>query len=168
MNCSIRVVQGILISVVAVIGCGRGPQGETSISSNSQYVLAKEPDGALDVMDFREKAKDGEPVVVLGRLGGGVKPWIDGRGAFLLVDERIVATCKEGEKCEEGCPHCAQALAEATTMVKFVDESGKVLATDARQILGAKEPAIVVVQGIASRDKSGNVSVVAEGVYIRR
>ena len=86
---------------------------------------------------------------------------------FLLVDDGVAPACSE-EHCEEGCAECALALAEATTLVKFVDEKGKVQPTDARELLGVENFQTVVVRGIAARDKAGNLSVVADGIYIRR
>ncbi len=151
--------------------CSAGCMGSSATApantENSQFKLASEPPGACDVMDFRDKAKDGQSFVVLGRVGGGVNPWIEGRAAFVLVDERVTASCEEGQ-CETDCPQCAQQLAEATTLVKFEDEQGKVLAVDARELLGVKEQQIVVIRGIASRDKAGNVSIAADGIYVRR
>lgn len=155
-----------LLCLATVVGCARSSAEQTASSKNNEYILPTEPTGALDVMDVRENAKDGESVLVLGRIGGGVKPWIDGRAAFLLVDERLVSSCDE-EQCQDECAECAQELAAATTMVKFVDAQGKVLAVDARQLLGLKEQQTVVVRGTASRDKSGNVSIVANGIHIR-
>ncbi len=148
-------------------GCTGSSTAETAIPENSQFTLASEPPGACDVMDFRDEAKDGQRVIVLGRVGGGVKPWIDGRAAFLLVDERVSASCDE-DQCEADCVQCAQQLAAATTLVKFVDEQGKVLPVDARALLGLKEQQTVVIRGIASRDKAGNVSIAADGIYVRR
>jgi hypothetical protein len=158
---------GALFCLAAATGCARTAADQVTAVPDSKYQLAAEPAGALDVIDLREKAKDGEPVVVLGRVGGGVKPWIDGRAAFLLVDERVAPSCDD-EKCGENCPHCAQELAEATTMVKFLGEDGKVLPVDARQLLGLGEEQTVVIRGIANRDKSGNVSITAAGIFVRR
>ena len=148
-------------------GCMGSSATVTTIPDNSQFKLASEPSGACDVMDFRDQAKDGQSFVVLGRVGGGLNPWIEGRAAFVLVDERVTASCEEGQ-CEADCPQCARQLAEATTLVKFVDEQGKVLPVDARVLLGVKEQQIVVIRGIASRDKAGNVSLAADGIYVRR
>jgi hypothetical protein len=53
-------------------------------------------------------------------------------------------------------------------MVKFLDAQGKVMAVDARELLGVNEQQSVVVRGVAGRDKSGNVSVAADGIYVRR
>lgn len=166
MNQKSLIATGALLCLCSA-GCIGSSTTETAIADNRQFTLASEPPGACDVMDFRDQAKDGQLVVVLGRVGGGVKPWIDGRAAFLLVDERVSASCDD-DQCEEDCVQCAQQLAEATTLVKFVDEQGKVLPVDARALLGVKEQQTVVIRGVASRDKAGNVSIAADGIYVRR
>jgi hypothetical protein len=162
-----KIACSALLCLAAATGCAHSTADEATGVQNNKYQLAAEPAGALDVMDVREQAKDGEPVVILGRIGGGVKPWIDGRAAFLLVDERILPSCTD-EKCDENCQHCALELAEATTMVKFLGEDGKVLPVDARTLLGLGDEQTVVIRGIANRDKTGNVSITAEGIFVRR
>lgn len=164
------------ISACAVLlmiapGCGthaEAPLPSTTAATDGRvFRLPTEPVNPIGVLELRESSKDGDAVALLGRIGGGQKPWIDGRAAFLLVDDGVAPACRD-EECSEDCAECAAALAEATTMVKFVDEHGKVIATDARTLLGIEDFQTVVVQGIARKDKSGNVSVVADGIYIRR
>jgi len=162
----------VLFSVVIVAsqnmtGCGSSPPASNQ-AVDVKYLLADEPADAIEILDAKDQAKDGEAVVVVGRLGGGVKPWIDGRAAFLLVDTRILPTCQDGEKCDENCPGCAEAILSASTMVKFLGSDGKVLPVDARDLLGVKEQQTIVVRGVANRDKAGNVSITAEKIFVRR
>ena len=157
----------VIVATLATPGCGISPPASNQ-AVDVKYLLAEEPADAVEILDAKDQAKDGEAVVVVGRLGGGVKPWIDGRAAFLLVDTRILPTCQEGEKCDENCPSCAEAMLSASTMVKFLGNDGKVLPVDARDLLGVKEQQTVVVRGVANRDKAGNVSIAAEKIYVRR
>jgi hypothetical protein len=158
----------VMIAVaLTAAGCGGSLPASNRIV-DAKYHLADEPANAVEILDAKEQAKDGEAVVVVGRLGGGVNPWIDGRAAFLLVDTRILPTCQDGEKCDENCLACAEAMLSASTMVKFLDNDGKVLPVDARDLLGVKEQQTVVVRGVANRDKAGNVSIAAEKIYVRR
>jgi hypothetical protein len=157
----------IIIAVLTATGCGSSHSASIP-TVDEKYHLADEPANAIEILDAKEQAKDGDAIVVVGRLGGGVKPWIDGRAAFLLVDTRILPSCNEGEKCDENCPSCAEAMLSASTMVKFLGNDGKVLQVDARDLLGVKEQQTVVVQGFANRDKTGNVSIAAEKIYVRR
>jgi hypothetical protein len=168
-------VEGCAIVVVVcslvIQGCSNRVEtiqtGSAGAEHGTRYQLQAEPKDAIGVLQLKESALDGSPIALIGRVGGGQKPWIEGRAAFLLVDDGVAPASRD-EECGEDCAHCAAALAEATTVVKFVDEQGKVIATDARTLLGIEDFQTVVVQGIARKDKSGNVSVVADGIYIRR
>ncbi len=72
----------------------------------------------------------------------------------------------EGELCLEDC--CAEDRAACTTLVKVLDDNGRVIAADSRQLLGLAEDDTVVIRGKANKDASGNFAVVAEGVFVRR
>ena len=100
-------------------------------------------------------------------MGGGIKPWIDGRAAFLLVDTRVEG-CGDGDKCDENCPGCSKEMHEASTLVKILGQDGKVVPIDTRQLLGVTEKQTLVVRGKAQRDASGNVTIAAQGVFIRK
>jgi hypothetical protein len=50
--------------------------------------------------------------------------------------------------------------------VKVVDQDGKMVSIDARKLLGVKELDRVVVHGTATRDDEGNLTVLADGVYV--
>jgi len=157
----------LFVAALAAAGCSSSaPVSKQPVDQT--LLLAAEPADPVEVLDAKDQAKDGEAVVIVGRLGGGVKPWIDGRAAFLLVDTRVLPACKEGEKCDENCPGCSEAMLQASTMVKFLDRNGRVRLVDARDLLGVKEEQTVVVRGVASRDKAGNLSVAAEKIFVRR
>ena len=49
----------------------------------------------------------------------------------------------------------------------ILDDAGKLIATDARDLLGVKELQTVVVQGKAKRDDKGNLTVMATGVFVK-
>jgi hypothetical protein len=61
-----------------------------------------------------------------------------------------------------------RATDHSSMVVKFVDENGKTIAVDSRQLLGVKEEEEVVVNCIASRDEQGNVALMATGIFIKR
>ena len=156
----------MLLALAAVIGCARSSAQQPVSAGNNGYLLPTEPAGAIDVIGIREEGQDQQPVVVVGRVGAGAKPWIDGRAAFTLVDQRVLPSCDE-EQCDENCAKCAEELADATILIKFVDLKGKVLNVDARKLLGLKDQQTIVVTGVANRDESGSISIVGHGVFAR-
>jgi hypothetical protein len=171
-------VLGLSILAASAIGCGGESSAGidatmvTSVSvDRSKYVLADEPDGAIGVIEARETGTDGQQIVVVGKIGGATNPWIEGRAAFMLLDasKTVVADgteSSEGEICMNDC--CATDRAACTTLVKFVDDAGKVLAVDARQLLEVSSDELVVVRGKVSKDAEGNFAVLADGVHVRR
>jgi hypothetical protein len=169
-----------VISIASATAAGCGGDSAASVDSStvsavsvdgSKYLLAEEPDGAVGVIEARKSASDGDPVVIVGRIGGSQNPWIEGRAAFTMIDPSVVVTaagaeCAEGEICMDDC--CAEDRADCTTLVKLVDQNGKVLAVDARQLLGITADDLLVVHGKVSKDAEGNFAVLADGVHVRR
>jgi hypothetical protein len=109
-------------------------------------------------------------LTLVGRIGGDVNPWIEGQAAFLVVDSAL-KPCNE--KDDDGCKtpwdYCCDVndLPAHRAMVKVVDASGKTVATDAKKLLGIKELQTVVIHGRAKRDEAGNLTVLADGVFVR-
>jgi hypothetical protein len=157
---------------IAAAGCSQGsnPSGESppdgSAAVASPYRLASEPAGAQDVKAARGAVKEGENIVVVGRIGGDHNPWIEGVAAFTIVDLAL-------KPCEDGCDtpwdYCCDLadLPASKVVVKIVDDQGRVVPIDSRKLLGAKEMQTVVAQGKAKRDEAGNLTVLASGVFVR-
>lgn len=176
MKCSISQIL-LLTFAAALTGCGGSSMPETAVSATTaaingeKFLLSDEPDGAIGVIEARDTAEDGQPVVIVGRIGGAENPWIEGRAAFTLLDASMTlvadgAESEAGEICLDDC--CAEERGKCTTLVKVVDADGKLVAADSRKLLGVAEADTVVVQGTASKDESGNFTVQAQGVFVRR
>ena len=161
-------------ALAGLAGCGSGPATESTAQTDidgKQFMLTAEPDGAVGVIAARESAEDGAPLVIVGRVGGSANPWIDGRAAFMLLDASMSVVAEgenstEGELCTGDC--CATERLACTTLVKVVDAGGQVVPVDSRKLLGLKESDMVVVEGTAKKDKSGNFSMLATRVFIRK
>ena len=140
----------------------------TAGTPDATYVLAIEPEGAAGVGEVRESSKDDEAVTVVGRIGGSGEPFVEGLAAFTIVDPKV-AHCSE----EEGCPTpwdycCTQnEVKDNIATVRVVDDQGKLVSKDAKALLGVKELSTVVVKGKAQRDEQGNLTVLAEKVFVK-
>ncbi|MHB8903285.1 MAG: hypothetical protein ACYC6Y_31370 [Thermoguttaceae bacterium] len=114
------------------------PAPATASPAGSQYLLTEEPQAASEVIAARENAKDDEPVVVVGRIGGSQSPWVEGMAAFSIVDRSLKACSDtEGDECPTPWDYCCQTdlLPKATVLVKVVDDTGKVVDTDSQRLL---------------------------------
>jgi hypothetical protein len=168
----------VAIVAMTLAGCGASgvaepnkPSGNSGPSAEGgKYVLAEEPKGGQDVIEARESVKDGDDVVVVGRIGGD-EPWNEAFAAFNIVDTSLKA-CSDipGDMCDTPWDYCCERdkLATSSTFVKVVDDEGNVVKGHAKKLLGAKELQTVVVTGKAKRDDAGNLTILAKGVYIRR
>jgi len=161
-----------LLMLAMLLGCGDDAADPPKVAIDAAPYLLKEPPAAAqEVKVIHESAGVNQEVVVVGKIGGSSNPWIEGRAAFNIVD-REVKSCLDIPG--DGCPTpwdycCTQAdLLGATALVKVVGEDGRLLAADARRLFGVKELQTVIVRGTASKDKQGNLVVLASGLYIKR
>jgi hypothetical protein len=167
-------LKAMVLGAILTAGCGDAakPSQQPVASQHAHshaardYRLNSEPAGARGVIDVRKEAKDGEEVVIVGRIAGSKEPLVKGRAAFTIVDLSV-------EPCEDDQPWvmcCTpkEDLLPAMVLVKFVDDNGRTLTQDARQLVGVKEWSLVVVTGEARRDAEGNLTaIIAEGIYIK-
>jgi hypothetical protein len=164
----------MVLAIVMMVGCEQAPAPGTATpvasKAGSQYLLATEPAAAKSILQVREESKHGDEVVLVGRIGGDVNPWVEGRAAFSLVDLSAKA-CSDipGDSCPTPWDYCCETdkLVKGKTLVKLVGADGKPVATDARELLGVKELDTLVVQGQAQRDDSGNLTILASKIFVR-
>jgi hypothetical protein len=168
----------VLLLLSTIGGCGQSSTAPVATDptpaaevDGSAYLLPDEPPQALDIVEARKQAQDDKEVAVVGRIGGSENPWIDGRAAFSIVDLSLQACSdREGDNCPHPWDYCCETdkLPEATALVKVVDAQGSLVKADARQLLNVKELQTVVVRGKAQRDESGNLTILADGVFVKR
>ncbi len=130
-----------------------------------------------------EHAHEAHEVVMLGNIGGLANPWAESHrdypfkkteAIFFLADpEAFIENEEAGHKHAPGeeCAFCAAHAADKADLlaiVRFVDEKGKVLQTDARELFDVKEHDMVVVSGEARITDGGILVVDARGLYVRR
>jgi hypothetical protein len=168
----------MLVSAALVVGCTQRGQETTTepaadpaaIAAGKKYLLESEPAGPASVLDTRKQAKDGDDVVLVGRIAGSEKPFVPGRASFSVTDLSI-QPCPDDEGCPTPWDCCCtppDELRNATAQIKFVDDSGKTLNVGARELFGVKELSVVVVKGVANRDQQGNLTVIGKGLFARK
>ena len=165
------------LALLTVVGCNQNaettdPSADTSANGDTRtvYVATEEPEGALDVIAARDKVKDGDDIVITGRIGGSESPWIDGRLTFPIVDGSLKACSDiEGDGCKTPWDYCCETdkLPGATALVKVVDKDGKAVSGDPKKMLNVKELSTVVVKGKAKRDEAGNLTVLTDQIYVK-
>ena len=159
---------GIICAAFALTAITNSFAAEDSTATKG-YLLEEEPKDAQDVKAVRKLGKHGEEVVIVGRIGGRKVPWVKGAAAFTMVDASL-QSCDQihGDSCPTPWDYCCEAdLAQATVLVAFLDEAGKIVKQDAREMLKIKELQTVVILGKIKRDAAGNVTILASRIFVR-
>jgi hypothetical protein len=122
-------------------------------------------------------------VVVVGSVGGMPNiwpdthphfPWYPGQASFFLVDSRIarhMATHAKHHGGHDDCVFCRQLAAKnvhAIAVVNLVDEHGKTLPIDLRQVFDLKEGQTVIIRGKAKLLAGSLLQIDADGIYAKR
>ena len=177
-----HIIAGGALLIGGIVGCSSSTStpdapAVTPVSHNhepsaegAKYRLQAEPADAQDVIAVRTDAADGDKVAVVGRIGGDVNPWIDGRAAFTIVDNSLLACSDiEGDGCPTPWDYCCETdkLKTGKILVKFVDEQGNLIAADAQELLGLGELDTVVIEGTMQKSEDGAAVILASGVYLR-
>lgn len=97
----------MIVMALAIAACSRNdpapkptPDSGSASVDKAKYLLAKEPTDAKGVKALRKDAKDGDEVIIVGRIGGSKTPFT-GRAAFTIVDTSFVPCNEKGDMDSE-------------------------------------------------------------------
>ena len=138
------------------LACGCASEGPSE--AGKAVLLDTEPADAQGIVDTKNGLLTGlavgGPSVLVGRVGGGQnETWDPDQAAFLVRDLDLKIESHDHDGNHDNCKFCQAEKAkelESMALVRIVDSEGKVIATDARQLLNLQEDQVVVAQGQAS------------------
>lgn len=162
------VVTGVV--ALSLVGCSGGTTASSGPSAEgAAFLVNEEPAGAIGVAEARKSAANDGEIVVVGRIGGSEKPFVAGLAAFTIVDPAL-KPCPDDEGCPTPWDYCCDtgSVKDNIATIKLTDPAGMPLAKDARELLGVKELATVVVRGKAQRSADGNLSLIAKQVFVKK
>ena len=125
--------------------------------------VTQAPQNALGVAEARQKAQEGKPVVIRGRVGGIAKPIADKMAMFVMTDLSL-GLCKDG--CADFCQVPREELLSKMAAVQVVDNSGKPLRIAMEGTNGLKPLAEVVVQGTVGKLDKNVLLVNAQNIFV--
>lgn len=165
-----------LLALIAGLAAGcsqpssQAPQtgvADAAKAPGASYLLTEKPADAQGVAAARKSEAGEGDVAVEGLIGGSAEPFVEGMAAFTIVDPAI-PPCGADEGCPTPWDYCCSTdqLKDNMAMVKIVGADGKTVSQDARKLLGVKELSKVVVRGKAKQDEQGNLTVLADKVFV--
>jgi hypothetical protein len=173
----------LAITAAAFLGlsaCDRGGGGQPTAGTpagNAAIVpaalfLAAEPQGVKTVAEVKTAAKQGDKIVLRGKIGGGEEPFIAARAVFTIVDPGV-KSCKDmGEDhCATPWDYCCEtpeSLVANSATIQVVGTDGRPLKAGLKGLRGLSPLAEVYVVGtVSQRDDAGTFVVNADGIWIR-
>lgn len=161
----------LAISLPLATACAKSESTAELPASNvpETFFVATPPPSPKSVSEVVASAKDGDQVVVTGRVGGARKVFVDDYAAFSIVDAKIPACSdNEADECKTPWDYCCETpdtMAANALSVELVTD-GKLLKANPRGFHGLDLLKTVVVQGKVAKDSAGNVRVLATGVHV--
>lgn len=165
-------------------GAGGGSTGGAASGSTAKppvpvdplpagLILEASPGDAADVTSVKATARAGDVVIVRGRIGGGVEPFVAGLSAMTIADRKMVP-CSE-MKMEDGCKtpwdYCCAAAdekAKGLATIQVVGADGKTLRADLRTAGLAPLWTVVVKGKVGPRPDPKVLVIDAEGIFVEK
>lgn len=130
---------------------------EPATAANTSEALVKvfssAPSGEpTSIHTARTSAKAGDALTLKGRVMGNLKPFVDGRAAFILGDPEKLTPCNAnpGDSCEtpwDACCDTAEDIKVGTATIQVVDQRGRVLKESIENVNGLKKLSTITVSG---------------------
>jgi len=159
-----------LLTVALLAGCSKSEPGAAAdAAAFPQTLFVSAIDQApVPIAQAQADAKEGDTVVLHGRIGGRKDPFTAGRAVFMLVDT-VLQPCVDG--CATPWDYCcddqAEIAANAAT-IQVVDASGAVIRSAINGVRGIAPGAEVIVAGaVARRDDAANLTVNATQIWVK-
>jgi hypothetical protein len=133
--------------------------------------LKERPADAKPVRAAKESAKKGERVVLTGRIGGRVAPFVAQRSVFLISDPSLKA-CSErpGDNCPtpwDFCCESRESMAASLATIQILGPDGKPLKVTAENAGGMKPLTTITVVGTVREVGAGGAFVIdATGIFV--
>ncbi len=134
------------------------------------FFLAAEPKDVKFVEAAKKDAKKGDTVVMRGRIGGGLEPFVDGRAVFTIVGPGIKSCADEADDhCKTPWDYCCESksdIVKHSASVQVMDKSNKLMKIGVKGLGGLGELTDVAVVGKVTFADENAMVVRATGVYV--
>ena len=164
-----RLALALVLSCGLVAACSDGGGGESPPVAEATADLPAGlfsdtvPADALNVSAAKAEAKEGDVIVVRGRVGGP-SPFVPGRAVMTLADTEALTACsdREGDACAKPWDYCCESsdgIAANSLTVQVVGADGRPLRVGLEGAGGIEPLDFVVVTGKVGARPDPNVLV---------
>ncbi len=177
--CALRAAAILGLAVLAGCDGQRGAAGgkaenpaAAEVALPAELFVSTPPADAKPVADVKKQAAVGDAVVLVGRIGGQLEPFVESRAMFLLADKSLPMCSDRGDDhCPtpwDACCEPQQDITAKTTTIQVVDGQGKPLKRGLNNAKGLKPLAEVVVKGtVALKPDEKTMVVNATAIYVK-
>lgn len=162
-----RFAFALLLTPTLLIGCSsETPPAATDTETASTWRLAETPADPMSVAEAKAAAVPGEPITVLGKIGGRMSPITPESGLFVIMD-LSVPSCDEipGDSCPTPWDYCCEPsgdIAANAATVQLRDEAGQPIALNEQDLKPLDH--VVVVGTVAEGTTEASLVVHATGI----
>ncbi len=154
-------------------GGGETPPAETAVSMPDGLFVDAAPDGAVDIGAAKGTAKEGDEIVVSGRIGGTHDPFVGSRASFTLASAGAMKACDErpGDGCKTPWDYCCETpedILHNTATIQVVGADGRPLKTGLQGQGGLEPLKTVTIKGTVGPRASDEVLIVnASAIHVQ-
>ena len=157
-----------LVSAVLLAGCGGSAETNLTTGETPSWLVAEQPSGARPVTAVKETAREGDQVVIRGRIGGRADPMSADLAVFVMMDPAIKSCSDLGQSCPKPWDYCCEtpeSLKTNSVTVQIVDASNETVRVDLSRHGFKPLDEVVVVGTVGPRPNPEVFVIKAEKIH---
>lgn len=168
-------ISSIITGTLFLTGCGDPAAQSTTDATNAtkasspSWILTAAPENATSITDAKASAKEGDEIVLRGRIGGRKEPIGEGSPVFTMMDLAI-PHCGQNpdDRCATPWDYCCETpetIATNSATVQVLDASGQSETTSLIASGLSALDEILVVGTVGPRPNDQVLTIRATGIY---
>jgi hypothetical protein len=157
-----------LIGAAVLVACMEGQGVDAFAAALPDGLFVKSvPENALGVKDAKQNTRQGQTVVLRGKVGGRAVPFAKGSAIFLMVDPSLPPS---QDACGTPWDYCSlppQVLMENLATIQVMGSDGKPVRADIQNLNGLEPLAEVIVKGTVAKRELNVFLVNADQIYVK-
>lgn len=173
-------LQTTTLSVLAILALSL-PACDSSTAPPATTATVSLPAGMVvrgaalgtDVAAAKSSAKQGDEIIIVGRIGGSEEPFVSGRAVFTIVDPALKSCADAGDPdhCSTPWDYCCEdraSLKRSTATIEIIGTDGRPISCSVQGISGLNPLATIAVTGtVTERNDAGLFVVRAKKIEVR-